>query len=983
MLFGTFRRAPWALMLLCHIVPGLHAQEVANPLPLHSTAAAELFLDLEPSSLGAGSVVDGFVEAGGLLHFYRRQELWSTDGTLGGTGMVRELAWDPELRMDGVELPDGRLLFVGHDPASGLEPWISDGTAEGTQPYANIMVGRYDSDPRQFGVGTGSLAGEVFFLATSESDLRSRDHLYATDGSPEGLRRVSDLDVLDWAQAGERLYLLTESGLWVSDGAPDSEEALIEPLDLEDSIAHTPWIEPFLDGVILVTRGADDGVTEVRFGDSQGFEVLYRAEGGASLMATVHGRAFINLACSLLATDGTVVGTTLLAVDGGCPYWLTATSDQLFFVTETAAFGEEVWTSDGTQAGTRITRDICPAGEGSAPTALTALGSELAFLAFDGDGVGLWLSDGSESGTRRIDSFPADTFGSVERGMGRLGDQLLFTPYDPGVGWEPWVYDGSTGDLDLLANLTADAASSLAAVIAQHGDSVVVGRTIDGQHHVIRVDSDGSQHPLYVSTEGRSWKFLDTVQGQLLVVESDGSNYPVIEAWVYAVDVATGTQQELFTPRGVSATVPLGGRRVMFTGQPFGHAGIPFIFDDVWVTDGTVGGTAQVLAPGDDVRVSPANPVAVGDFVYFVGTSEEAGREVWRTDGTVEGTGPVLDLVPGPDGSEPVLGQAQDGRFLVHAGPAAQRALAISDGTPLGTRILDADAQYEFRGGLPMGLWALWMSAPHAYVPSDAVHLFDGQRLHVLDSFEFVESPVVFRDQLYFIAADTHHGAELWVSDGTLEGTRPLVDLEPGAGSSDPSTPQVIDGRLVFEAQTARHGRELWTSDGTAVGTRLLVDLEPGLRGSYPRSSVRGYGDRLLVSAYRSDAGREIYAIPRDTLTGCVPDSTTLCLGDGRFRVTVDWADFVGDAGSARVAHNSEDSGLFYFFQPDNWEMLLKVVDGCGFNGHFWVFSAATTNVEYTLRVTDLVAGVSQEYVNPLGTSAAAITDTEAFATCP
>ena len=47
------------------------------------------------------------------------------------------------------------------------------------------------------------------------------------------------------------------------------------------------------------------------------------------------------------------------------------------------------------------------------------------------------------------------------------------------------------------------------------------------------------------------------------------------------------------------------------------------------------------------------------------------------------------------------------------------------------------------------------------------------------------------------------------------------------------------------------------------------------------------------------------------------------------------------------------------------------------------MFANATTNVEFTVTVTDTDTGVSKEYFNPLGTPAQAITDTQAFATCP
>jgi len=119
-----------------------------------------------------------------------------------------------------------------------------------------------------------------------------------------------------------------------------------------------------------------------------------------------------------------------------------------------------------------------------------------------------------------------------------------------------------------------------------------------------------------------------------------------------------------------------------------------------------------------------------------------------------------------------------------------------------------------------------------------------------------------------------------------------------------------------------------------------------------------------------------------DTST-CLDGATEMCLNRERFLVEVDWRDFDGNRGSGRVVpFGSADSGLFYFFNPDNWEMLVKILNGCSITNHFWVFAAATTNVEYTLRVTDTVTGDSKSYFNPLGNSAAAITDTEALDSC-
>jgi hypothetical protein len=116
----------------------------------------------------------------------------------------------------------------------------------------------------------------------------------------------------------------------------------------------------------------------------------------------------------------------------------------------------------------------------------------------------------------------------------------------------------------------------------------------------------------------------------------------------------------------------------------------------------------------------------------------------------------------------------------------------------------------------------------------------------------------------------------------------------------------------------------------------------------------------------------------------CMANETTLCLHNGRFKVQVYWTTQFGTSGPGHVVPvGTSDSGLFWFFNGSNWEMLLKVLDGCAVNDHYWVFFAATTNVGFTLTVTDTEAPAQKVYVNELGHRADAVTDTAAFATCP
>ncbi|MEO8274766.1 MAG: LamG domain-containing protein [Thermoanaerobaculia bacterium] len=115
----------------------------------------------------------------------------------------------------------------------------------------------------------------------------------------------------------------------------------------------------------------------------------------------------------------------------------------------------------------------------------------------------------------------------------------------------------------------------------------------------------------------------------------------------------------------------------------------------------------------------------------------------------------------------------------------------------------------------------------------------------------------------------------------------------------------------------------------------------------------------------------------------CVASDTTLCL-DHRFGVSVSWRDSAGRTGIGHVAPcGTDDSGLFWFFNDQNWEILVKSINACGLNERYWIYSAATTDVFYRLGVFDIVGGANKIYFNYLGTPAPAVTDSDAFATCP
>jgi ELWxxDGT repeat protein len=77
---------------------------------------------------------------------------------------------------------------------------------------------------------------------------------------------------------------------------------------------------------------------------------------------------------------------------------------------------------------------------------------------------------------------------------------------------------------------------------------------------------------------------------------------------------------------------------------------------------------------------------------------------------------------------------------------------------------------------------------------------------------------------LFFVAADTSHGRELWRTDGTTAGTLLVQDLRPGIDSSSPLLGGSIGNAIIFIADDG-NGRAIWRSDGTAAGTLRLAVL--------------------------------------------------------------------------------------------------------------------------------------------------------------
>lgn len=115
----------------------------------------------------------------------------------------------------------------------------------------------------------------------------------------------------------------------------------------------------------------------------------------------------------------------------------------------------------------------------------------------------------------------------------------------------------------------------------------------------------------------------------------------------------------------------------------------------------------------------------------------------------------------------------------------------------------------------------------------------------------------------------------------------------------------------------------------------------------------------------------------------CPQNATTLCIGGGRFSVKATFDAGSGNSGNAQAVGLTSDTGYLWFFEASNVEAVVKVIDGCALNGHYWIFAGGLTNVNVVMTVTDLQTGAQRTYTNPANTTFEPIQDTSAFSTCP
>jgi len=174
---------------------------------------------------------------------------------------------------------------------------------------------------------------------------------------------------------------------------------------------------------------------------------------------------------------------------------------------------------------------------------------------------------------------------------------------------------------------------------------------------------------------------------------------------------------------------------------------------------------------------------------------------------------------------------------------------------------------------------------------------------------------------------------------------------------------KVLDGRPV-------NGR-WWVFFGALTDLQYdvtVTDTRNGLLRVY-HNPPYVFASRADVDAFSDNGVPAPVALPlprkaavSEAVSGGCPAGACL----GAFQVSIEWIDpKTGAAHQAAGVPLSADSAAFWFFDANNIELIVKVLDGHAVNGHWWVFYGALTDVEYTLRVDWPDQHISRSYHNP------------------
>lgn len=738
-------------------------------------------------------------------------------------------------------------FFTARTSADGRELWRTDGSAAGTLRLTDLAPG-----PGEVPIAELRSTGSRLLFAVGDPLLDQE--LWSSDGTVAGTRGLlrfgGPIVIAPGARSGSNLVFVRDE-LWLSDGTAGGTRFVRtlgdfrhEVLDVE--VLGNLWL--FVrnehvwrtDGTGAGTRilgrspNPHSGVVVAGAHAYWGGEGGVRRSDGTSNDLVVPSAAFIEALDALGGKIVYVPGNELWTLDVATLHASLVTSpfspggqftrvgSQLFLPAYDPTTGRELWVTDGTAAGTRLVHDLVPGPESPSHDGLFALGNQLLHAVSTPTIVDLWSVSAGAMPPRLLRSFPSGRIDALA--VAQPGARAFFAADDGVTGSEVWTTDGTAGGTRLAFDLAVGAATASSSPYRFFGGAVATYFDADdGVHGRELWVTDGSA--------ARTRMVADVEPG----VRSANPNIigwhaglvyfvagPIPRAHLWVSDgTAAGTRLLLPLPGGIGAQgrlQPLDSRRAILQLLP--HLSVP----GVWVTDGR---TTTHLGES-----SPLDVVRVGQRVFFPGLVSAGQSELAVTDGTPAGTRTVINLNGSTDSrANPLAALGEE--VIFSAWHNALPGLYASDGTTSGTRLV-------------LDLTGRDIAFHRALTVADQV----------------------------FLVGQSSSGNELWVSDGTAAGTRELTALE---GRATPSLVEV-EGRVVVGTD-----RSLWRSDGTVAGTVRLRSSEALLGEGVSDGRYAYWLSRSPTGILRTDG-----TSAGTTLLPAGPGEASVALANGRLIFTSD-----------------------------------------------------------------------------------------------
>ena len=374
----------------------------------------------------------------------------------------------------------------------------------------------------------------------------------------------------------------------------------------------------------------------------------------------------------------------------------------------------ELWITDGTTSGTKLLTNIYQGYSATAsgttanssyPSSITSIGNGRAVFSATNDinGSELWTTDGTNSGTKLlVDVLPGKT-GSNPTDITYIGaGRVLFAGYTGNSGYGPgsnglYSTDTISGDTRLLYQQTL-----ISGITPLNNSYNIFSSYIAGNYAV--GSTDGLNNTGILSTSygtnlrtsyiAKSFPVVST--GHALIVGGDGTRTGL---WI--TDGTSSNTKLVIDGTGSTGPSNINGVTALGNGLAVFYATDNLHGSELWVSDGSNAGTHII----DDINPSsstsngtsyplssvPTGFTALGNGrAVFSANDGMAGSELWVTDGTSVGTHLVMDIYAGSTGSNPTSFMALgDGRVTFQATDASHGTeLWVTDGTNGGTHLI-------------------------------------------------------------------------------------------------------------------------------------------------------------------------------------------------------------------------------------------------------------------------------------------------------